>query len=106
MLRRGTVQELVKLHSLVRCSASLVLRCRATQPEEDVVDEMCRAVALDFLGVQDDIRVTLMEASVLLARPGHNLEVFDTPDEEAYLGADRAVVPCRFTCRGLVLDFV
>ncbi|KIH90808.1 hypothetical protein SPBR_00452 [Sporothrix brasiliensis 5110] len=107
VLRGGAVQKLVELDRLVRGGAGLVLGRVAAEPEEDFVAERRGArVAADFVRVQHNVAVAVVEETDAVRGHRHHLEVLDAPDKEARLHADDAVVPGGLRGGRGVLDAV
>lgn len=91
VLCRSALQELIQLDGLVCRNACFILGCLAAEPEEDIVAEL---VVADFVGVEHDEAVSVVELAGFFFRPGDYLEVFDAPDCEAWCLAD--VLPGGF----------
>lgn len=61
MLNRFVIQQSVQFHSFVGCSTIFILGGVFTDPEVDIVQQSVRILL--FVRVQNDVRVTVVEAT-------------------------------------------
>ncbi|GAB1217378.1 hypothetical protein ATERTT37_006617 [Aspergillus terreus] len=101
VLGRRPVQELVQFDRLVGGGPGLVLGGFVSQPEEDIVAQL---VVSDFVRVQHNVAVSVVELAGSLLRPRNDLEVLDSPDEQSGFLSDLPVVPGRLGGGGVILD--
>ena len=76
VLNRGSSQKVVKFDGLVGSGTSFVLSGVFSEPEVDVPCEGIR-IGLLLVGVQDNVRISRKELSVLFLWPGNNYKVSD-----------------------------
>ena len=98
MLGGEGAQIVVKLHSLVGSGSGLVLGGTETQPEVNIPDELVRNLG----ALQDDVRVAVIEVTVLILGPGNDLELLNAPDLETLLLAGG--LPLLFASSGSLTD--
>mmetsp|Transcript_540 Transcript_540/g.899 ORF Transcript_540/g.899 Transcript_540/m.899 type:complete len:381 (+) Transcript_540:44-1186(+) len=79
MLDWGSTQIIVEFHSLVSSGTGLVGGGLKTKPKVHIPAQH----VLDRLGLEDNVRVTLIEVSILFLGPGNDLELLDPPNLKA-----------------------
>eukprot|EP00968_Pinguiococcus_pyrenoidosus_P000390 scaffold28_cov312-Pinguiococcus_pyrenoidosus.AAC.1 len=95
--------QIVQLDRLVGCGPLLVDAALGSEPEVDIVFQL-PTVGVDD-GVEDDVRVSLVEVPILFLGPLHHLELLDAPHlhSRGVAGTDPRVLRLRRgLSRGLV----
>lgn len=98
MLDGSTLEIVVELYGLIsggscteirkcmddlisRCLTGLILSGLISQPEMDVVADEIRVLGI-LVGVQKNVRVSVVERAVRIVRNGFDLELLNAPDQE------------------------
>lgn len=74
-----TLVEVVQLYGLVRGGTSLILACLSAEPEVDIELEVGRGA----MSVEHNVRVTLIEFTIMLNGPRDDFEFLNSPNFEA-----------------------